>query len=36
MSITEQTIQTALKEVVDTNTGKDLITSRSAKNIKII
>ena len=35
MSITEQSIQTALKEVVDPNTGKDLVTSRSVKNIKI-
>ena len=35
MSITEQSIQTALKEIVDPNTGKDLVTSRSAKNIKI-
>jgi ATP-binding protein involved in chromosome partitioning len=35
MSITEQTIQTALKEVVDPNTGKDLVSTRSAKNIKI-
>jgi ATP-binding protein involved in chromosome partitioning len=35
MSITEQSIQTALKETVDPNTGKDLVTSRSVKNIKI-
>jgi ATP-binding protein involved in chromosome partitioning len=35
MSITEQSIQTALKEIVDPNTGKDLVTSRSAKNIKV-
>jgi ATP-binding protein involved in chromosome partitioning len=35
MSITEQSIQTALKEVVDPNTGKDLVTSRSVKNIRI-
>ncbi|HUY03341.1 MAG TPA: iron-sulfur cluster assembly protein, partial [Rhodocyclaceae bacterium] len=35
MSISELQVQTALKEVVDPNTGKDLVTSRSAKNIKI-
>jgi hypothetical protein len=35
MSLTEQSIQTALQTVVDPNTGKDLVTSRSAKNIKI-
>ena len=35
MSLSELQIQTALKEVVDPNTGKDLVTSRSAKNIKL-
>lgn len=35
MSINEETIQTALKSVVDANTGKDLIRTRSVKNIKI-
>ena len=35
MSLSELQIQTALKEVVDPNTGRDLITTRSAKNIKI-
>jgi ATP-binding protein involved in chromosome partitioning len=35
MSLSEQQIQAALKDVVDTNTGKDLITARCAKNIKI-
>jgi len=35
MSINEQAVQTALKNVVDPNTGKDLVTSRSAKNIKV-
>jgi ATP-binding protein involved in chromosome partitioning len=35
MSLTEQSIQTALQAVVDPNTGKDIVTSRSAKNIKI-
>jgi ATP-binding protein involved in chromosome partitioning len=35
MSLSENQIQTALKEVTDPNTGKDLVSSRSAKNIKI-
>ena len=35
MSVTESQIQSALKEVVDPNTGKDLVTSKSAKNIRI-
>ena len=35
MSISEQQIQSSLKEIVDPNTGKDFITSRSAKNIRI-
>ncbi|MBA3034034.1 MAG: iron-sulfur cluster carrier protein ApbC [Gammaproteobacteria bacterium] len=35
MSLTEQSIQTALQTVVDPNTGKDLVTTRSTKNIKI-
>ena len=35
MSLTEQAIQTALQTVVDPNTHKDLVASRSAKNIKI-
>jgi ATP-binding protein involved in chromosome partitioning len=35
MSISEAQIQAALKEVVDANTGKDLVSSRCAKNIKI-
>ena len=35
MSITEQSIQTALKAVVDPNTAKDLVSSRSVKNIKV-
>jgi ATP-binding protein involved in chromosome partitioning len=32
MSITEQSIQTALKEIVDPNTGKDLVTSRGQEH----
>jgi ATP-binding protein involved in chromosome partitioning len=35
MSITEAALQDALKQITDPNTGKDFITSRSAKNIKI-
>ncbi|MDZ4251878.1 MAG: P-loop NTPase, partial [Sulfuritalea sp.] len=35
MSINEEVIQTALKTVVDPNTGKDLVSTRSARNIKI-
>ena len=35
MSITEATIQDALKQITDPNTGKDFITSRSARNIKL-
>ncbi|MCX8085364.1 MAG: iron-sulfur cluster carrier protein ApbC [Rhodocyclaceae bacterium] len=35
MSLTEQTAQDVLKTVIDPNTQKDLISSRSAKNIKV-
>ena len=35
MSISEAQVQEALKEVVDPNTGKDIVTSRVAKNIKV-
>lgn len=35
MSFTETQIQAALKEVVDPNTGKDLMASRSIRNIKV-
>lgn len=35
MAIHEETVQEILKNVIDPNTGKDLITSRSAKNIKV-
>ena len=35
MSLTEQSVQEALKAVVDPNTKKDLVASRSVKNIKI-
>jgi len=35
MTIAESDIQNVLKEITDPNTGKDFITSKSAKNIKI-
>ncbi|MES2636400.1 MAG: iron-sulfur cluster carrier protein ApbC, partial [Pseudomonadota bacterium] len=35
MSLTELTIQNALKTLIDPNTGKDFISSKSAKNIQI-
>ena len=35
MSISELQVQTALKELIDPNTGKDFVTTRSAKNIRI-
>jgi len=35
MSLSELQVQTALKEITDPNTGKDFITSKSARNIRI-
>jgi ATP-binding protein involved in chromosome partitioning len=35
MSISESQVQAALKQVVDANTGKDFVTTRAAKNIRI-
>ena len=35
MAITEIDIQNALKALIDPNTGKDFVTSKSAKNIQI-
>ncbi len=35
MSVSEQSIQDALKAVVDPNTGKDLVSSRAIKNLKV-
>ena len=35
MSFTEQSVQEALKAVIDPNTQKDLVTGRCTKNIKI-
>jgi ATP-binding protein involved in chromosome partitioning len=35
MTITEQTIQTTLKTVIDPNTGKDFVASREVRNIRV-
>lgn len=35
MSLTEQQVKTALALVVDTNTGKDFVTGKAVKNIRI-
>ena len=35
MSLSQETIQNALKEVIDPNTGKDLMSTKSARNIKL-
>ena len=35
MSVTEQQVQSALKELIDPNTQKDFIATKSAKNIKV-
>ena len=35
MAITEQDVQSALKQLVDPNTKTDYITGKSAKNIKV-
>ncbi|MCC6611311.1 MAG: iron-sulfur cluster carrier protein ApbC [Burkholderiales bacterium] len=35
MAISEQDVQSALKDVVDPNTGKDFVATRSVKNIKV-
>jgi ATP-binding protein involved in chromosome partitioning len=35
MSITEAQVQNALKELIDPNTGKDFISTRSARNIRV-
>jgi ATP-binding protein involved in chromosome partitioning len=36
MSITLETVREALSSVIDPNTGKDFIATKSAKNIKLI
>ena len=35
MAVSELQVQTALKELVDPNTHKDYVTTKSARNIKI-
>ncbi|HTD04889.1 iron-sulfur cluster carrier protein ApbC [Undibacterium sp.] len=35
MSLTTEDIKTALSKVIDPNTGKDLVSSKSVKNIKV-
>ena len=35
MAITEQQVQAALKEITDPNTGKDYVTGKEARNIRI-
>jgi ATP-binding protein involved in chromosome partitioning len=35
MAIAEEHVRSALQEIIDPNTGKDLIATRSARNIKI-
>jgi len=35
MAITEQQVQAALKDITDPNTGKDYVTGREARNIRI-
>ncbi|MDQ3215702.1 MAG: iron-sulfur cluster assembly protein, partial [Pseudomonadota bacterium] len=35
MSITPERAQQALQQVIDPNTGKDLMSSRSARNVRV-
>jgi ATP-binding protein involved in chromosome partitioning len=35
MSLSESSVQDALRELVDPNTGKDYVTTRSARNLKL-
>ena len=35
MSLSQEVVQNALKEVIDPNTGKDLMSTKSARNIKL-
>ncbi|MGE5027675.1 MAG: iron-sulfur cluster assembly protein, partial [Betaproteobacteria bacterium] len=35
MAVSELQVQTALKELVDPNTHKDYVSTKSARNIKI-
>ncbi|MEO6268922.1 MAG: iron-sulfur cluster assembly protein, partial [Lautropia sp.] len=35
MTVTVETVSEALKAIVDPNTGKDLVSSKSARNIRV-
>ena len=35
MSLSEAAVQGALRQLVDPNTGKDFVSTRSARNIKV-
>ena len=35
MSVSESSVQDALRQLVDPNTGKDFVATRSARNIKV-
>jgi len=35
MPLSDSAVQAALRAIVDPNTGKDLVSTRSARNIKI-
>ena len=35
MAVTVEQVETALKAVIDANTGKDLVSSKSARNIRV-
>src|SRR5439155_10642471 len=35
MSVSESSIQDALRKLVDPNTGKDYVSTRSARNVKV-
>ena len=35
MAVTVEQVETAIKAVIDTNTGKDLVSSKSARNIRV-
>ena len=35
MAVTTEAVQAALKDLIDPNTEKDYISTRSAKNIKV-
>src|SRR2546423_3621290 len=35
MSVTQEQVHAALKEVIDPNTGKDFVATKSARNIKL-